>query len=636
MDLYSLLRQKLLNDEIIGVSFENVDFEKMAAVLEKYFLYDKIDEETCYSFYREIKLPYAAVYRAFGLIKSEMRDERDREKLDRLLNITAKIYIKKEIGTLKTLLSQKQKHDFLLFKAHEEWIGKIVESVKSGRLEDFPLQDAGHCKFKHYLSYLESLMICLDVNLCVYIHDIHNLIHTLANSFYIFYKKGHYAESYFVFRDLKEQILKFYNTLNELYIATFSNIEKSFFDLIEILVKSKTLYVAVIDLKNLKTMNSLINENLITGAKIELYRRFYARYKNRKNFLIIQGASNDFYFIGTDIECGEFEKEINAIYETLKENIAAGKEHVNFDALILGIKLDKYTQISIKDLINYFRFLKKEAKKEGKNIIINNRENHLNRWIKDQINIKYIKEKIQNKEIDVMFQPVFNAENKKIFSLEVLGRIKERESLIPAGMFIDHIYEMGMIAEFDSAVLDKILEKEKLIKQITDRIFLNISFEALKNEEYIVKLNEIIKKVDVDVVLELTEQRFVENLELIENINKKSDTFFAVDDFGSGYSSILLVIDLLRKNMIRVLKIDGTLIKGIKNDEYLKKAIKIIAGFRKEFGLNLVAEFVEDEETMNFLKESGVDLLQGYYLSMPKTIEELLIEKEERIREIIN
>jgi EAL domain-containing protein (putative c-di-GMP-specific phosphodiesterase class I) len=88
--------------------------------------------------------------------------------------------------------------------------------------------------------------------------------------------------------------------------------------------------------------------------------------------------------------------------------------------------------------------------------------------------------------------------------------------------------------------------------------------------------------------------------------------------------------------MIRVLKIDGTLVKGIKNDEYLKKAIKIIAGFRKEFDLNLVAEFVEDKETMDFLKESGVNLLQGFYLSMPKTIEELLIEKEERIREIVN
>jgi len=50
----------------------------------------------------------------------------------------------------------------------------------------------------------------------------------------------------------------------------------------------------------------------------------------------------------------------------------------------------------------------------------------------------------------------------------------------------------------------------------------------------------------------------------------------------------------------------------------------------------LVAEFVEDEETLKFLRDIGIDLVQGYYLSMPKTIEELLIEKKDRIREIIS
>jgi EAL domain-containing protein (putative c-di-GMP-specific phosphodiesterase class I) len=462
------------------------------------------------------------------------------------------------------------------------------------------------------------------------------MIHSLANSFYIFYKNGHYAESYFVFKDLKEQILKFYNTLNELYISTFANVEKSFFDLIEILVRSKTLFVAVIDLKNLKNMNKLINENVITDAKKLLFVKLHDLYKDKKNYLIIQGASNDFYFIGTDIDFDDFEKEMKKIYGFIKESIVVDNQNVEFDANILGIKLDKYSQIQIKDLINYFSYLKNIAKKENKEIIINNKEKHLEKWIKNQIDIKYIKEKLKNSEIDVMFQPIFKAKDGKIFSLEVLGRIKEGKKLIPAGIFIDHIYAMGKIADFDSLVLDKVLEKEHLIKQITDRVFLNISFEALKNEAYLKKLNEVIKKIDVDIILELTEQRFVENLELIEKINKQNDTYFAVDDFGSGYSSILLVINLLRKNMIRVLKIDGTLVKGIKNDEYLKKAVKIIVGFRKEFGLNLVAEFVEDEETLDFLKEVGVDLLQGYYLSMPKTIEELLIEKEERIREILN
>jgi EAL domain-containing protein (putative c-di-GMP-specific phosphodiesterase class I) len=406
--------------------------------------------------------------------------------------------------------------------------------------------------------------------------------------------------------------------------------------LIEILVKSKTLFIAVIDLKNLKTMNKLINENLITQAKLILFKKLQKKYNDRKNFLIIQGSSSDFYFIATDIEEKVFEKELYEIYNEIKKTIRLENQDISFDAYLLGIKLDKYSQIQIKDLINYFKFLKQEAKKEKTNIIVNNKENHLEKWLKNQIDIKFIKEKINNKEIDVMFQPIFDSKTGEIFTLEALGRIVDKNKLIPAGMFIDQIYEINKISEFDSLVLDKILEKKELIKKITNRVFLNISFEALKDEKYIKKLNEILKIIDIDIVLELTEQRYVENLQLIENIHKINNTYFAVDDFGSGYSSILLVINLLKKHIIRVLKIDGTLIKNIKQDEYLKKAVKIIAGFRKEFGLHLVAEFVEDEETMNFLRDIGIDLLQGYYLSMPKTIEELLIEKKERIREIID
>ena len=636
MNLKEILKKKLLTDDLVKESFSETQIENITKVLEEYLSSETIDEKICYDFYKRMNLPYSIVYRSFGLVKSEIKDFQTEEKINKLLNITAKVYIKKEIITLKKLLSQKQKHNFLLFKAHEDWIEKIVSAVRNDDLTKYPLVDAKNCKFKEYLSYLQSLMICLDVNLCVYIHDLHNLIHTLANSFYIFYKSANYAEAYFVFKDFKEQILKFYNTLSELYISTFANVEGSFFKLIEILVKSKTIFIVLIDLKNLKKMNKLFNENVITDAKKRLYFKLNGLYNDSKNFLLIKGSSNDFYFIGTDIDYESFKKEINKIQNLIAQNIYIQDYNIQFEAHILGIKLDKYSQIKIQDLINYFTYMKKIAAKNHQDVLINNKNNHFEEWLKEQLNKNYIKTKLKNGEVDVMFQPIFKSDDLDIFSLEVLGRIVENDKLIPAGMFIDHIYEMGKITEFDTFVLEKVLEKEKLIKQITNRVFLNISFESLKDDEYVKKLNQVLKKMKVDIVLELTEQKFVESVSLIEELHKKSKAFFAVDDFGSGYSSILLVINLLKKNLIKVLKIDGTLVKGVKEDDYLKKAVSIITGFRKEFGLHLVAEFVEDEETFNFLKDAGVDLLQGYYLSMPKTIEELLVEKKERIREIIS
>jgi len=627
--------EKLYEDKVVNDSLKKINLKEVAEIIEEYLNTEEINEKVCYDFYKKLNIPFPIIYRGFGLIKKETENGKINKKLDKLLEITAKMYIKKEALSLQHLILEKTKHDFLLFKAHKVWIEEIVKAIKTDDLEKFPLKDVKHCEFQEYLSYLESLMLCLDVNLCVYINELHNIIHTLANSFYVFYKNAHYIEAYFVFKDFKEQILRFYNTLNELYIATFANVESSFFKLIEILVKSKTLFIALIDLKNLKRMNQLFNENIITDAKKHLFLKLQRLYKENKKFLIIQGDSNDFYFLGTDISFEDFEKEIYKLKSIINENIHLQKNDIKFEANILAIKLDKYSQIEIKDLINYFSYLKKIAVKNQTDVLINNKDKHFEEWLKDKLDRKYVKEKLKNGEVDVMFQPIFKTEDLEIFSLEVLGRIVENDKLIPAGMFIDQIYEMGKVAEFDSLVLDKILEKEKLIKQVSNRIFLNISFEALKNEKYVKKLNEIVSKMKVDIVLELTEQRFVESISLIEKLHKTSNANFAVDDFGSGYSSILLVINLLKKDLIKVLKIDGTLIKGIKEDEYLKKAINIISGFRKQFGLHLVAEFVEDEETLKLLKEADIDLIQGYYLCMPKTIEELLIEKEEKIRDII-
>ena len=635
MNLQQLLYNRLSEDELVKSSINSKDLKNFVLIIEKFLNSDKLSEDACYKIYKELKLPYSIVYRAFGLISEILDDGRLKEKLSILVNLSAKLYIKREISTLKKMLVHKKNHDFLLFKANEEWIEEIIFSVKNDKMEKFPLVDENNCLFKTYLSYLESLMVCLDEKLCVYITELHKLLHTLANSFYTFYTKTYYPEAYFVFKDLKEQVLKFYNSLSELYITAYSNVERSFFELINILIKSKTVYIAVIDLKSLKQMNVLYNENLITYAKVAIYEALYENYHYKKNYLFINGSSNDYYFLAVDIDYGEFEKEIRHIYEEITKEVDIDGEKLYFDALVLGIQLNRYSQIQVKDIINYFYFLKKKAKKEDKNILLNNKNNHLEDWVKNQLDFNFIRKKIETKSVDVVFQPVFESVSGKIFSLEALGRIVDEGNLISAGMFIDHIYEMDKIAEFDAAILDKILEKKDLIKQIANRIFINISFAALNKPDYIEKLLEILKTVDVDIILELTEQRFVENLEIIEKINKNTNSFFAVDDFGSGYSSIILVINLLKKNMIRVLKIDGSLVKDIKNDEYLKKAIKIIVGFRKEFGLHLVAEFIEDEDTLDFIKDSGVNLMQGYYLSMPKTIEELLIEKREKIREII-
>jgi EAL domain-containing protein (putative c-di-GMP-specific phosphodiesterase class I) len=217
--------------------------------------------------------------------------------------------------------------------------------------------------------------------------------------------------------------------------------------------------------------------------------------------------------------------------------------------------------------------------------------------------------------------------------LEVLGRIKEKDSLLPIGIFIDKIYDLQLIEKFDLLILEKLIEKEKQIKEITNKIFLNISFQSLLNNDYMKKLKEFLDSFKIEVIIELTEQKLISDVNLIKEIYDKYKIKFAVDDFGTGYSSLQLVMELVERGILRILKIDGSLIKNLEKNENMKKMIKLIANLGKDFNLITVAEFVENKDILDFLKKIGIDLVQGFYLSKPKTIEELLKEKEKFIQQ---
>jgi len=267
--------------------------------------------------------------------------------------------------------------------------------------------------------------------------------------------------------------------------------------------------------------------------------------------------------------------------------------------------------------------IKKKAKQEKVDIKLIEFDKELKDLLKEKEKELYVLQKINNKEIDIVFQPIYQTQTGKIFSLEVLGRICEKGTLISIGEYIDKIYELNLIEKFDTLILEKLIEKEHLIKKVTNKIFLNISFQSLLNKEYMSKLRYFLQNFQIEIILELTEQKFVSDIELIKKIYDDYKIKFAVDDFGTGYSSLQLVLELNEMGILEILKIDGSLIKELDNKSNLKKVIKIISELGKNFNLITVAEFVENEKILNILKEINIDLAQGYYLSMPLPIEKL-------------
>ncbi|MCE8030125.1 EAL domain-containing protein [Halomonas daqingensis] len=106
------------------------------------------------------------------------------------------------------------------------------------------------------------------------------------------------------------------------------------------------------------------------------------------------------------------------------------------------------------------------------------------------------------------------------------------------------------------------------------------------------------------------------NLKLLEKfvLDLKMEGFnFAIDDFGSGYSSFRY----LKQFPIDVIKIEGEFIRNMLSDEKYMAFVKSIVTLAQSLGVSTIAEFIEDEEVLAAVEGLGIDFGQGYHLGRP-------------------
>lgn len=173
------------------------------------------------------------------------------------------------------------------------------------------------------------------------------------------------------------------------------------------------------------------------------------------------------------------------------------------------------------------------------------------------------------------------------------------------------------------------ITKRVLQKAIDDFLFLpyevsvNISYNDFLAEEFLIFIEAVLEKKERPrLVFEFLETEEIGNPELVYGKLKEikeRDIKLAIDDFGSGYSSLQRIVDL----KVDYIKIDASLIKKLPEDEKVQLLVKAIVKFAKEAGIKTVAEFVADENIFKKVCELGIDYSQGYYFSPPLSKSEL-------------
>lgn len=161
-------------------------------------------------------------------------------------------------------------------------------------------------------------------------------------------------------------------------------------------------------------------------------------------------------------------------------------------------------------------------------------------------------------------------------------------------------------------------------------VSINLDFHDILNPKLKELLIKNIKKNDIGkyLTLEILESDKISNYAIVNDFIKEVKKYgvqIAIDDFGTGFSNYEYILNI----DVDYIKIDGSLIKKIDQEIYLN-LIKSIVLFCKQQNIKVVAEFVSDLKIMRYIRSLGIDYAQGYYISKPKSIDEIIGELNER------
>lgn len=234
---------------------------------------------------------------------------------------------------------------------------------------------------------------------------------------------------------------------------------------------------------------------------------------------------------------------------------------------------------------------------------------------------------IKNNEFIIYLQPKFDTKTERLVGAEALIRKQVNGRIIMPDKFIPQYEETGIITILDMYVLEEVCKLQNKWKEIQFPLIpisINESRHHLKNKNHIKELLDIINKYNADtklIELEMTETTVVEDILLAkraaENV-KKLGFIVSMDDFGTGYSSFNILKDI----EIDILKIDKTFFYKLEENRRAQIIIDTIIKMCKRLKIKTVAEGIETKGQINFLRNIGCDIVQGYYFSKPIPIKE--------------
>jgi len=243
--------------------------------------------------------------------------------------------------------------------------------------------------------------------------------------------------------------------------------------------------------------------------------------------------------------------------------------------------------------------------------------------------LKKLKSAIEEDRIEPFYQPIVNHKTNKIISQEALIRIIGKNAVpISPYLFLGVAKKAKLYTTLTKIMIEKTFTN---FSKSNMSFSINFSYEDMVDKEVLALLSQKLQQGNIGrrFTAEILESESITNYDLAKNFIdtiKAYGSKVAIDDFGSGYSNF----ERLFKLDIDYVKIDGSIIKDIDENEQLRIITETIVDFAHKTNINVVAEYVHSQEIVNILEKMGVTQMQGFYFAEPSSeiITELKDEKQ--------
>jgi len=522
----------------------------------------------------------------------------------------------------------------------EEVVSKPISILKSGKHDKTFYQKMWQHIFKK--GYWEGKVINRKKDGTFYEEYLH--ISAITN------QKNEPTHYIAVFTDAKEKEeqesiynLAHFDSLTK--IANRSFFQKRLHHDIAKVNKNEVLALMYIDLDRFKIVNDTLGHAVGDKLLAEVVARIQNILEETDFFARLGGDEFAIFFhVKEGLEIAETKaiQKAEKIIETLNELFIIDDNQLSIGSSI-GIAFYPVDADNIDTLMQYADTAMYHSKETGRNRFTLYTEDLAKESQKRYQVEQALRKALKKDKLTSVYQPIISSKNGHILGFEVLSRWEDPTlGHVSPDLFISIAEERGLIAEYTYTLLKRsckdILEWNRTLNH-SFYLSINISPVHFVQQDLVERIKLLLEDIGFapDLLhLEITEGVLIENQEhLLTTLSKLRGMGIkiSIDDFGTGYSSI----SYLKEYPVDKIKIDRTFVQDVPHDDKNKNICATIASLAHNFGLDIVAEGVETVDNAKFLREIGVDYLQGYLFGKPQTADYWLnFFHKESIQKIVN